>query len=160
MNYIYNTTDSSASNARMSMANGRLACECEQRSHESASHARMQHKNERDRGSQKGYSTSKSCRRAPTRLEGWWDIWHVTWGGKGKHVWFIGPVNMLLHASRGGEHVLYNIYIPSSIFISCFIGHVNMLLHASRGGEHFTHKREKNQNEKGHDKFNTTRNKK
>ena len=50
---------------------------------------------------------------------------------------------MLLHASRGGEHVLYIIYIPSSIFISCFIGHVNMLLHAARGGEHFTHKREK-----------------
>ena len=30
--------------------------------------------------------------------------------------------------------MLYNVYIPSSIFMSCFIGHVNMLLHASRGG--------------------------
>ena len=67
---------------------------------------------------------------------------------------------MLLRASRGRAHVLYNVFMPSSICISCFKGHVNMLLHASRGGEHFAHKREKNQNEKGHDKFNTTRNKK
>ena len=44
----------------------------------------------------------------------------------------------------------------SIISISCFAGHVKMLLHASRGGEHFTHKREKNENEKEHDKFNTT----
>ena len=59
VNYIYNTTESSASNARMSMANGRLACECEQRSRENASNARTQHQHERDRQAQKGYSTSK-----------------------------------------------------------------------------------------------------
>ena len=59
-NEITNEIDIEKGNIRIAMQNMPLHA-ARGGGHKNVSHARMQHKNERDRGSQKGYSTSKSC---------------------------------------------------------------------------------------------------